>query len=408
MLFKKRGSNSERLNRVAKLYLGYKFFGALYFTYPIFYEFASRTMTPVQVGLFFSAVGVCGFIAEVPTGIIADKRSRKFSGLVGMGLLAIAPLIIFFGHTFTAYLVAALFYGLGAAFLHGALDALVYDHKGVSKQAYRRVNALEMSYGQAGILVSAVCGGWLFSVSSGLPFVIQAAMGVVCVVLIAYMREDNKKDHVKSTATHRRHLAQSMRHLFASPYLRVIVVMSVTFSVMLGMCIQFVHEAAMIERGLDATQRGLLISGAGVITIAVLNLILLKTLKSDILRIVYLGIGATAAYVVMSVGSMSLFLAGYLLWCCLNATSTFLRVMVHDRIPGTHRSTIMSGFKTLAVLVGLGASIGTGILVQWAHTPRAAYLLFGVIAGTVLLPCTIWVVGYLKKEERNVDTVPIT
>jgi MFS family permease len=408
VLFKKRGSNSERLNRVAKLYLGYKFFGALYFTYPIFYEFASRTMTPVQVGLFFSAVGVCGFIAEVPTGIIADKRSRKFSGLVGMGLLAIAPLIIFFGHTFTAYLVAALFYGLGAAFLHGALDALVYDHKGVSKQAYRRVNALEMSYGQAGILVSAVCGGWLFSVSSGLPFVIQAAMGVVCVVLIAYMREDNKKDHVKSTATHRRHLAQSMRHLFASPYLRVIVVMSVTFSVMLGMCIQFVHEAAMIERGLDATQRGLLISGAGVITIAVLNLILLKTLKSDILRIVYLGIGATAAYVVMSVGSMSLFLAGYLLWCCLNATSTFLRVMVHDRIPGTHRSTIMSGFKTLAVLVGLGASIGTGILVQWAHTPRAAYLLFGVIAGTVLLPCTIWVVGYLKKEERNVDTVPIT
>lgn len=405
MLLKKRRSNG-RLDRVAKLYLAYKFFGALYFIYPIFYEFAVQTITPVQVGLFFSAIGIVGFIAEVPTGIISDKRSRKFSGLVGMGLLATAPLIVFFGHTFAAYLVAAIFYGLGAAFLHGALDALVYDHKNVSKESYRRVNALEMSYGQAGILVGAACGGWLFSINSGLPFVVQAATGLVCLVLIALMSEQYKKEYVKPVSTHRRHFIQSTRYLFASQYLRVIVLMGVTFSVMLGMCIQFVHEAAMIERGLDATLRGFLISGAGIVTIAVLNLFLLKALKSDISRVLYIGVGATVAYILMGIGSMPLFLAGYLLWCCLNATSSFLRVMIHDQIPGTHRSTIMSGFKTIAVLVGLGASAGTGMLVQWAHTPRAGYVLFGVVAGAILLPCVIWIVAHLKRKQRDSEVIP--
>lgn len=106
---------------------------------------------------------MCGFIAEIPTGIIADKRSRKFSGLFGMAMASIAPLIIFFGHTFATYMVAALFYGAGRAFLNGALDSLVYDHKNVTKAAYRRVNALEITYGQAGILVSAALGGLLFS-----------------------------------------------------------------------------------------------------------------------------------------------------------------------------------------------------------------------------------------------------
>jgi len=392
-----RRTNVERLDKVARLYLGYKFLSALYFTYPIFYEFAVRTITPVQVGLFFSVIGICSFAAEIPTGILADKRGRKSSGLIGMMLLTFAPLIIFFGHTFPAYLVAAIFYGLGRSFLSGALEALVYDHKNVSKEAYRRVNALEITFGQAGILVSAACGGLLFSTNHALPFVIEAIAGVVCLVVIASMNERNKDDYIKAVASHRQHFVQSMGHLFATPYLRVLVLMGATFSVMLGMCIQFVNEAAMIEHGFNADARGFLIAGAGVATLVVLNLVLLKVLTGDIGRIIYLSIGAIMAYGFMSFGGIPLFLLGYLLWCCLNATSSFIRVMLYDQIPGSHRSTILSNFKALAVLVGLGASTATGMLVQWAHTPRAAYIVFAGIACVVILPCGVWLIARLRK-----------
>lgn len=398
MFFKKRAAK-QQLDRVAKLYLAYKFLGALYFSYPIFYEFALQTITPVQVGFFFSAIGICGLVAEVPTGIIADKHGRKLSGLLGMAVLSVAPLIVFFGHTFSAYLVAALFYGLGRALLSGALESLVYDHKNTSKAIYRRVNALEITFGQAGILASAAAGGLLFSSHQSLPFITETAAGVICLLLIAFMDEQNKADHIKPVASHRQHFMQSMSHLFATSYLRVTVLMGVIFSVMLGMCIQFVNEAAMIEHGFQPEARGFLISGAGVATLIILHFIIVKFVKGDIARILYLTCGATAAYILMSIGSVPLFLFGYLLWCCLNATSSFIRVMIHDQIPSSHRSTILSNFKALAILIGLGASTATGLLVQQAGTPRAAYAVFGAIACFALLPCAYWLTRHLKSTQ---------
>lgn len=397
MIFKKR-ARKARLDRVAKLYLAYKFLGALYFAYPIFYEFAVQAITPVQVGIFFSAIGICGFIAEIPTGVIADKHGRKLSSMLGMIILAIAPLIVFFGHTFPAYLVAAVFYGLGRALMSGALESLVYDHKSTSKGMYREINALEITFGQAGILAGAAAGGLLFSAHHSLPFVTEAAAGFACVILISFMREQNKADYVKPTATHRQHFVQSMRHLFGTSYLRVTVLMGVTFSVMLGMCIQFVNEASMIEHGFQAEARGFLISGAGIATIIILHVVILKVVRGDIARILYLTCGATVAYALMSISSAPLFLVGYLIWCCLNATSSFIRVMIHDRIPSSHRSTIMSNFKALATLVGLGASTATGLLVQQTGTPRSAYVVFGAIACFVLLPCAFWLIARLRLD----------
>lgn len=397
MFFKKHTADEERLDRVAKLYLAYKFFSNLFFAYPIFYQFAQQAITPLQVGIFFSVIGIVGFIAEIPTGVIADKYGRKLSGLVGMAILSLAPLIIFFGHTFASYLVAACFYGLGRALLSGALESLVYDHKNVSKAVYRRVNTLEITFGQSGILVSAAVGGLLFSFHESLPFIIEAASGVACFIVIALMQEQNKDDHVIPTASHRQHFVESMKHLFATSYLRVLVLIGVTFSVMLGMCIQFVNEAAMIEHGLQPEIRGFLISGAGIATLIILHFVIFKFIKGDIGRVIYLMGGAAAAYIFMSLGSLPLFLVGYLVWCCLNATSAFIRVMVHDRIPSSHRSTIMSNFKALAILVGLGASMATGLLVQQSGTPRSAHVVFGTISCVVLLPCAYWLTKHLRK-----------
>lgn len=379
-----------RFDRVVKLYLACKFVGALYFVYPIFYQFATRTITPVEVGLFFSVGSLCNFVADIPSSVLADAYSRKIITLVGVALLTIAPLMVLIAHSFSLFLAAAVLYGLGGACMNGAMEALVYDHKNVTKATFRAVNALEMTCGQAGILVSAALGGVLFAVNYAVPFVVQICAGLVWLALVACMQEQNKTDHVRAVLSYRRHFTQSLRHLLATPYMRVLVLMGVAFSVMLGMCIQFVHEAAMIEHGLSPAGRGFLISGAGVVTIIVLNTFLLRTLKSDRKRIVYIALGSLAAYALLGMGSMPLFLVGYLLWCCLNTTSSFIRLIIHDRIPGSHRATILSSFKALAVLVGLGGSTGTGLLVQWAHTPRAAYLLFGFVSLAILIPCAAW------------------
>jgi MFS family permease len=395
----------DRLDHVVRLHLACKFVGALYFVYPIFYQFTSQTITPIEVGLFFSITSLCNFIADIPSSILADTYSRKAVALVGVALLTIAPFVVLLADSFTLFIVAAAFYGMGGACMNGATEALVYDHKNVSKAAFRRVNALEMTFGQAGILVSAAVGGVMFAANHAAPFVAQVLAGLTWFVLLACMREQNKAGHAKAAVSYRRHLAQSLWHLLATPYLRVLVFMGVTFSVMLGMCIQFVHEAAMIEHGLHSTARGFLISGAGFATILILNTFLLRALKSDTARILYIALGSCVAYLLMGFGGMPLFLAGYLLWCCLNITSPFIRLIIHGHIPGSHRATILSSFKALAVLVGLGGSTGTGLLVQWAHTPRVAYMLFGLIALCVLVPCAVWLVAH-RNEVEHVEVQP--
>ena len=155
----------------------------------------------------------------------------------------------------------------------------------------------------------------------------------------------------------------------------------------------------MIEHDLQAADRGFLISGAGIAMLIILNVFLLKLVKSDTARLLYMSGGASAAYSLMSLGVMPLFLLGYLVWCCLNATSSFIRLMIQDQIPSSHRSTIMSSYTTLAVLIGVGASIGTGLLVQWAGTPRAAYALFGAIALFFLIPCATWLIAHIKSRQ---------
>ncbi|HSW77404.1 MAG TPA: MFS transporter [Candidatus Chromulinivoraceae bacterium] len=392
MSFKR--AHDVQLDRVVKLYLVSKFVGALYFVYPIFYQFASQTITPVEVGLFFSINSLCNFIADIPTSILADKYSRKSITLVGATLLTIAPWVILQAHSFTLFILAAILYGLGGACMNGALEALIYDHKNVSKTTFRRVNALEMTCGQAGILVSAAVGGTMFVANHAVPFLAQILAGLIWLVTLAYIQEQNKVDYTKSQVSYQRHLVQSLRHLLATSYLRVLVLMGVTFSVMLGMCIQFVNEAAMIEHSIGPATRGLLIAGAGFMTILMLNTFLLRLLKTDARRILYMALGALAAYSFMGLGILSLFLAGYVLWSCLNATSSFIRLIIHDRIPGSHRATIMSSFKGLAVLIGLGGSSATGLLIQWAHTPRAAYAVFGLITLFVLVPCALWLLAH--------------
>ena len=388
------GARGVQLDRVVKLYLVSKFVGALYFVYPIFYQFASQTITPTEVGLFFSINSLCNFIADIPTSILADKYIRKTITLIGAALLTIAPWVVLQAHSFALFIVAAVLYGLGGACMNGALEALIYDHKNVSKAAFRRVNALEMTCGQAGILVSAAVGGAMFAANQAVPFFAQVLAGLIWLVTLAYIQEQNKVDYTKSQASYQRHLAQSLRHLLATPYLRALVLMGVTFSVMLGMCIQFVNEAAMIKNGIGPASRGFLIASAGLITILALHTFLLRLLTTDVGRILYMAFGALAAYLCMGISSLPFFLAGYVLWSCLNTTSSFIRLMIHDRIPGSHRATIMSSFKGLAVLIGLGGSSATGLLIQWAHTPRAAYAAFGLIALFVLVPCALWLLAH--------------
>ncbi|TYP54228.1 MFS transporter [Thermosediminibacter litoriperuensis] len=79
------------------------FFFSLAFTVSQIYRIDMLHLNPFQLVLVGTALEISCFIFEIPTGIVADMRSRKLSVIIGLILMGIAfviegtiPLFMFF------------------------------------------------------------------------------------------------------------------------------------------------------------------------------------------------------------------------------------------------------------------------------------------------------------------------
>ncbi len=304
----------KQLDRVAKLYLISQFLGGLFFAWPIWYAFASQALSPVQIGLYFSVLYGTQLIAEVPTGAFADKYGRKRSALVGSFLLIATPLIMYFGHSFPAYMLCGLISGVGMAFTSGSLDALIYDHKSVSKQAYRLIVWLEITFFQTGLILSAISGGFLYTFHPSLPWLAEGLAALLCFIIVALITESPIDTKAKVKESYTRYFKTGVKHLLATKYLRIIVLVGVPLSAMMTICIEYVNEAQMIEYGLEPSLRGLLIGGAKIFALIIINLILFKLLRHDRTRLLFTAVIGTIIFIAMGVSSLPLFLVIYLLF----------------------------------------------------------------------------------------------
>jgi len=136
-------------------------------------------------------------IFEVPTGVVADTRGRRFSFLLGAATLLVSTLLymLMWGwHApFWAWAAASALLGLGFTFFSGATEAWLVD----ALRATDFEGSLEEVFGQAqtvsgvAMLGGSVAGGFIAQATNlGVPFIIRAAMlGVTLVVAFWAMHD---------------------------------------------------------------------------------------------------------------------------------------------------------------------------------------------------------------------------
>lgn len=371
------------LPRVTKLYLARSFFSALFFTWPIWYGFASEQLTATQIGIYFSIVYVTQLISEIPTGIFADRFGRRKSALLGAVLLPIPPVILYFGHSFETYLIAAVLYGLAGAFLSGSLDSLMYDDRKVDPAMFRRVSMYDVTLFQSGLITSALFGGFLYQLNTSLPFLFEALSAVVGFLLIMKMSEQriSQESDVLQSGKYLSYLKDGFKYLLATKKLFYFVGAYLFFTVAITASIEFVNEANMIQYGIEPTWRGILISTTKILNLILLNLIIYKFVKSDKAKLLFISIISMVVFSAFLVPNIQLFLSVYILFNWVSATrSAFLNPIIHDQIPSSHRATTMS---SLSALIGVASLIFypiAGWLIENYRQPRSAYFLFFVMA----------------------------
>jgi MFS family permease len=143
---------------------------------------------------FFSAGQV---LFEVPTGVVADTRGRRFSFLLGAATLLLSTLLYLYmwqtGAPFAGWALASVLLGLGFTFFSGATEAWLVDaltatgFTGNLESVFGRAQAV----GGAAMLVGSVTGGVVAQLTNlGVPYLLRAAfLGVTLVVAFRFMHD---------------------------------------------------------------------------------------------------------------------------------------------------------------------------------------------------------------------------
>ncbi|HEV8365936.1 MAG TPA: MFS transporter [Gemmatimonadaceae bacterium] len=128
-------------------------------------------------------------VFEVPTGIVADTRGRRFSFLCSVAVLLIGTLayvgVPALGGRFVAFCVASVVLGLGYTFYSGAVEAWLVDALKASgdREPVDRVLARGQLVSSAAMLVGAVAGGLLASWSLAAPYLVRSALLLIAFVV---------------------------------------------------------------------------------------------------------------------------------------------------------------------------------------------------------------------------------
>jgi MFS family permease len=235
----------------------------------VIYLVEERGLSFGQVLAFEAAFGATILLAEVPTGIVADRYSRKLSVILASAITALAMLTFGLATGIPILLVSYVAFGIGEAFSSGADSAVLFETLKTLKrddEFSRRVgffNGMLTAVIAASTVVGAILVTWL---PLNAPFIISAGLSLPALGLALALREPPRLDKRSSfVGTGREALARIRRTRSMWSLILVYVTGGVTISMMgttLPIILFTTHDVPIWAIGLFVASQ-LLVSSAG-------------------------------------------------------------------------------------------------------------------------------------------------
>jgi DHA3 family tetracycline resistance protein-like MFS transporter len=154
------------------------------------YQVETAHLNPLELVLVGTMLETTAFVTQVPTGIVADVFSRRWSIIIGMLLTGAGFILQGSIPTFGVIVVSQLGWGIGSSFISGAEEAWIAEE--VGEEYVGRVFLRGSQIGNIGALIGAVISVALASIRLNIPIV----AGGICIIglgvfLIVFMPEHN-------------------------------------------------------------------------------------------------------------------------------------------------------------------------------------------------------------------------
>ncbi len=164
---------------------------SMFATYTAVYRFVVVGLNPFELLLVGTVLEGSTFLFEIPTGVVADVRSRRTSIIIG--LLLIGAGFAFEGAIalFVTVLIAQVMWGVGYTFISGAREAWIADELD-DEAAAGRIYLRSAQLGQATSIVGMLISVGLASIRVNVPIVV-AGIGVMMlgILMLLIMPERN-------------------------------------------------------------------------------------------------------------------------------------------------------------------------------------------------------------------------
>jgi len=168
---------------VTQLTVAY-FLSTLYFYVPVGTLYLrSRGLNYVQINSLWGIIVFTMFLAEIPTGLFADRVGHRWAVRAALGFQFVGELIYLFAQGYVGFTLASIAGGVGFAFGSGSVEALAYDAleaQGRTEEMTRAVGQIEASQRLANLIAFPI-GGWLVRYLARDQFVLAIALTAAAV-----------------------------------------------------------------------------------------------------------------------------------------------------------------------------------------------------------------------------------
>lgn len=168
----------------------------------------------LQLVLVGTALEITAFLAQVPTGIVADVYSRRLSVIIGIFMIGVGFLVEGAIPSFGLILLAQVVWGTGWTFTDGAQEAWIVDELSQSQQEEKKHHVFlrGAQAGQIGGLIGMVISPILATIALNLPILVGgAAFLALGVFLILTMPETGFKPAPHAERSTWRTMVSTMR-----------------------------------------------------------------------------------------------------------------------------------------------------------------------------------------------------
>jgi MFS family permease len=176
---------------LSRKFLAYELLKNLWFVGAIWLYFYRIFITDKEVGILDGMAFAIGLIAEVPSGVLADKFGRDKMAKLGQVLAGSGLLIQAFGSSFVPFFVGQAIMMIGVSFASGADEALFFDKLQFEQTSldWRKLVTRSSQIALVGTTVALVVGAWLYTINPRLPWILTGLAFISSTLLIWSIKE---------------------------------------------------------------------------------------------------------------------------------------------------------------------------------------------------------------------------